>query len=232
VTPYAARGGVPPEMALHGVYFTDHPLRSWRFGVQSTVLFAFPFLGLLVFYYFWSSRTKSAASWILVALACAIGAYPLGSGSIIGQRYWFEGYFAVVVLAAEGLTRLLAAWRPGRRVAVPVAACLAIAQLAMFVPSIYVLGQMSSPRREVKRLADGYRNCDCVVYFAETPPDFYGFHLNINNPDWPTARVFYANDPGPDQRAKWTGILRRSKWVVLRYDIQRQTAVVDGEGSI
>ena len=239
LTPYALADGTNLQLSavvpMIGNWVSQEGVdlaTLWRQAAQSTVLYAFPFLGLLVIYYFWASRPRSPIPWILLALPCTVMLFPMGSGSVIGQRYWFEGYFAIVVLAAGGLTRLLAAWRPGRRTLVPVAIGLAVTQLVMMALAATALDKLSSPRREVKRLAQRYQDCDCVVYFEDTPPDFYAMHLNPNRPDWQSAHVFYAVDPGPDERAKWVGILGKRRWVVLRYDAQRKVAEVDGTGSV
>jgi hypothetical protein len=56
--------------------------------------------------------------------------------------------------------------------------------------------------------------------------------LNLNGPAWPSARVFYARDPGPDDRARWAGVFQKRRWVVLRYDAQRGVAEIGGAGSL
>jgi hypothetical protein len=47
---------------------------------------------------------------------------------------------------------------------------------------------------------------------------------------WPSARVFYAVDPGPNQRASWTMMLGKPKWVVLTYDEQAGIGRVEDVG--
>jgi hypothetical protein len=181
-------------------------------------------------YGFWALRPKSPVPWILLALPCALGLAHLvqfeGSSSVIGERYWFEGYFAIAVLAAEGLRRLLAAWRSGRRPAIAVAIGLAAAQLVVMAAAAARLDAASRPDREVRRLAEAYQGCGCVVYFADNPQVFFGKRLNLNGPAWPSAGVFYAVDPGPDERAMWARILHSRRWVVLTYDAQRSVAKI------
>ncbi len=236
LVPYtlAGRVGFFTEGSVAAPVLVDRTLAMWRWASINTVLYAFPFLGLLVLYELWKSRPKSLAPWILLALPCALVlAYLVEaeySGSIVGQRYWFEGYFAIVVLAAAGLTRLLARWRSGRRTVIPVAIGLAVTQLVLMAAAVTKLDEMSLPRRTVKRVAESYRNCDCVVFMADTLPDFYAMHLNPNTPGWPSARVFYAVDPGPGERAKWAGILRKRRWVLIRYDAERKIAEVAEAG--
>jgi hypothetical protein len=194
-------------------------------------------VALLAIYVLRISRSKSPVPWILLAVPCALVLVHLptadpGTASIIGERYWFEGYFGIVVLAAEGLTRVLASWRPPRQAVIAVVIGLTATQLVMMAAAAAKLDAVSLPRREMRRMAETYRSCNCVVYLADTPEVFYGSHLNLNGPDWPTAGVFYAVDPGPTERAKWAGMLHRRRWVVLKYDAQRSTAVLDGVGSL
>jgi hypothetical protein len=238
LSPYALYRGtaIPMEISVNAPLLARNLASTWRFASQSTILYSFPFLALLAIYTFWASRPTSPAQWILLALPCALVLAHLvqfeGSASIIGERYWFEGYFAIVILAAEGLTRLLTSWRPPRQAVIAVAISLVATQIVMMAAAAAKLDAISLPRREMRRMAETYRSCNCVVYFADTPETFYGSHLNLNSPDWPSAGVFYAVDPGPDERAKWAGMLHRRRWVVLKYDDQRSTAVIDGVGSL
>ncbi len=237
VSPFAlSRGLIPREVVVTVPLLVRNLESVWRSSLQSTILYCFPFLALLAIYKFWASRPKSVVPWILAMLPCALAlAYlvePDGSFSISGERYWFEGYFGIVVLAAEGLTFLLSAWRSERRTVTAVAIGLMATQLAMMAAAATKLDRASLPRREMARLAGTYRNCGCVVYLADTPPAFYGEHMNLNGADWPSAGVFYAVDPGPDERAKWAGILHKGRWVVLKYDAQRSVAEVDGAGAL
>jgi hypothetical protein len=237
LTPYAAFRGVdiPMEVSATGPQLARNLASMWRFSAQSTILYSFPFLALLAIYPLGVRRPRSPVPWILLALPCALVlAYlvQVEAASIIGERYWFEGYFAIVVLAAEGLTCLLAKWHSDRGTVILVAFGLAATQLVMMAAAATKMDALSLPRREMTRLAKTYRSCDCVVYFADTPPVILGSHLNLNGPDWPSARVFYAVDPGPDQRAKWAGILHKPSWVVLRFDSERGVAEIDATGSL
>jgi hypothetical protein len=232
LSPYAVYRGVaiPTEVMATGPQVLRNLELTWRFALQSTVLYSFPFLAPLLIYGFWALRPKSPVPWILLALPCALGLAHLvqfeGSSSVIGERYWFEGYFAIAVLAAEGLRRLLAAWRSGRRPAIAVAIGLAAAQLVVMAAAAARLDAASRPDREVRRLAEAYQGCGCVVYFADNPQVFFGKRLNLNGPAWPSAGVFYAVDPGPDERAMWARILHSRRWVVLTYDAQRSVAKI------
>jgi hypothetical protein len=238
LSPYALQRGatVPMEVIITVPQLIRNLASMWRSALQGTILYSFPFLAVLAVYKFRSSRPKSPAPWILLALPCALVLAHLvqfeGSFSLIGERYWFEGYFAIVVLAADGLTRLLAAWRPDRRAVTAVAIGLTAAQLVMMSAVATKLDAKTLPGRELRRAAETYKYCDCVVYLADTPTVFYGSHLNLNGPDWPSAGVFYAVDPGPDERAKWAGILHKRRWVVVKYDVQRSVAEVAAAGSL
>ena len=49
-------------------------------------------------------------------------------------------------------------------------------------------------------------------------PDFAAEHLNLNDPNWQEAQVFYAIDPGHEQRIALAQTLGRKRWVVVGYD--------------
>jgi hypothetical protein len=238
LSPYALYRGtnIPLEVSVTVPQLARNLSLMWRFASQGTILYSFPFLAVLVIYALWVSKPKSSVPWILLALPCALVCAHLvqfeGSGAPIGERYWFEGYFAIVVLAAEGLRCLLVAWRPDHRTVVALVIGLAATQLGMMAEASTKLDEHNLPFREIARAARTYGNCDCVVYVMDTPPQFYGAHLNLNGPDWPSARVFYALDPGPGERARWTGILHRRRWVVLRYDSRSRVANPSATGSL
>ncbi len=235
LSPYAWWRGkaIPVEIRATSSQIMQNLTSIWRVAAEGTVLYAFPFIFPLAAFGFWKNRGRGAA-WILVVLfAAMVGAHliqPEHSASIIGERYWFEGFFAVAVLAAAGIVRLLAVWRPTKRAGLASLAVVAAAQIVMLAVASYRLDVRSAPPRAVRALAINYATCDCVVFLRDAPPRFHGHHLNLNVPDWPSARVFYAVDPGPDQRATWTMMLGKPKWVVLTYDEQTGIGRVEDVG--
>jgi hypothetical protein len=219
---------VPPETTLNAAVITRNIVTTWRFATQNTWLFSFPFLFPLAAYGFWVERGRFSAAWILAALFCAMVVAHLtlkeSSSSVIGERFWFEAFFGVVVLGVRGLMRLHETWRPARTVAVASLCALIVAQCVMLAASVRKLDVSSTPRREVRAAAETYAHCHCVVFLEDAPP-FYAEHLDLNGPDWASADVFYAIDPGPSERSAWARRFGHKQWVVFTWDAQHRTGV-------
>ncbi len=233
LSPYALQRGVaiPPELRVTPAQLAHNLESMWRFALQQTLLFSFPLIVPLVIYRVWACKLKSATERLLLILPCALIVAHLvqfeSSASIFGERYWSEGYFGIVVLAAGGFTHLLSTWRPERSTVLPALIGLLLGQLVIMAATVMRVEAATEPTREVRRLAERYSNCDCVVFLKDNAPSFHAEHLNLNGPDWPSARVFFAVDPGPDKRAKWAAALHKPRWLVLSYDPEHHIGIVD-----
>jgi hypothetical protein len=60
-----------------------------------------------------------------------------------------------------------------------------------------------------------------VLILQSLSPIFFGEDLNLNGPDWRSAKVFYAIDPGDEQRTVWAQKLGYDKFVVIGFDPSR-----------
>jgi len=160
--------------------------------------------------------------WLLLSLFVVIVLGHLvqteDSGSVLGERYWFEGYFAVAILAAQGITAVATTLESPRRSLIAAGCALLAVQLMVTIAASNIVLQWSAPSIAVARLAGQYRDCGCVVFLKSSLPVFAAQHLNLNGPNWQEAQVFYAVDPGPEQRRAWTQTLGRERWVVVGYD--------------
>lgn len=230
LSPYAFLRGtrVPPEVSASGPQILGNLREMWRFSTQSTLVFSFPLIFVLAGIGFWKNRRSSPMVWVLLSLFVAIALGHLvqteASSSSLGERYWFEGYFAVAILAALGIPAVATALRSPRRALIAAGCALLAVQAATTVVGGRALWRRSAASIAVGHLAAQYRNCHCVVFFKSSPPAFYGLHQNLNGPDWRRANVFYAVDPGPGQRTAWARTLGRERWVVLGYDPTRGVA--------
>lgn len=229
VSPYAlVRGRMTPvEIGATFSVIREMLLTTWRFSVQSTLLFSFPFVFLLAAYGLFTSQTKRAyvlaALFLLIVVAHLVQTEP--SVSVVGERYWSEAYFGVTVLAAAGILRLLEHYKVEPTTKRAMAFVLLAVQVVMTAASAVRLDAMVIPTREVRKLAETYRECDCVVFLKETDP-FFSKHLNLNGADWRTTKAFYAEDPGPQLRQSLAGRLGKQQWIVLGYDPVLSTASV------
>jgi hypothetical protein len=229
LSPYALYKGiaVPNEITASPARILANLLYPWRFSAQSILVYSFPFVFLLAAYGLWSQR-RSWAAWLLAAVfpALVIGylADSAGPSSIIGERYWFEGFFGISVLAGQALVTLVSAWRIRKRVAISAIASLTCAQLALTVATVTVLYSFSEPYATVRTVAERYKDCHCAVFIGDTPPGFYSRNMDMNSANWQRAGVFYFNDPGPEHRQLWANRYGWHNWVVVDYDPQTRSA--------
>ena len=169
---------------------------SWnmRFSAQSTLVYTFPFLFVLAAYGFWKARREGPEVWILAALfpVFVLGhlVQPQGSGSFIGERYWFEAFFAAVILGARGGVLLMRSRKPDRHTALAAVSVLTAVQIVLTASAIQAMACRSRPYREVRAAAEVYRDSRRVV-FLHRGGGFEPTHLNLNRADWRAAPAFY-----------------------------------------
>jgi len=189
LSPYAfARGvGVPVEIAASLPQALRNMKEMWRFSVQSTLLFSFPLVFVLAGVGFWKNRKSSPMVWLLLSLFVVIVLGHLvqteDSGSILGERYWFEAYFAVAILAAQGIAAVAAALESPRRSLIAAGCAQLAVQLMVTIAGSSLVLQWSAPYIAVARPAGQYRDCRCVVFLKSSLPIFAAQHLNLNGPN-------------------------------------------------
>ena len=219
---------VPIEVSASVPQMFRNMKDMWRTSAHSTLLYFFPLGFLLAGIGFWKNRRSFPLVWPLASLLVALVLGHLvqtePSGSSVGERYWYEAYFGVAILAALGIAAVASALQSSRRALVAAGCALLAVQVTMTIVGGRALWQRSAPAYAMGHLAAQYRDCHCVVFLGSSPPVFYGKHLNLNGPDWAHANVFYAVDPGPGQRMAWARTLGRERWVVLGYDPSRGVA--------
>jgi hypothetical protein len=207
-------------------------IEARRYSIQSTLLYTFPFVFLLAGYGYWIHRHSSAGrilAAIFPTIVLAHFTWIYTGTPIVGERFFYEGYFSVVVLAACGLQALVARWGTPKAAVLKAAAALAVLQIGMTAVGGNEMVKHYKPYLEVERAAAAEQNCHCAVFLKSTE-DIYifdGSYLNMNTPAWKSAHVFYLNDPGPEGRAYWASRFGWHDWVVISYDAQSQKAVVE-----
>ena len=221
LSPYALYRGLSVPVEVSGDWSTvlRNISRNMRFSAQSTAVYTFPFVFLLAAYGFWRARKSGPEVWILAALFPAFVVahlvQPHGSGSFIGERYWFEAFFAVAILGARGAVLLMQVRMPDRRAAVAAVAVLTGLQIVLSVTAVRAMDERSRPYREVRAAAERYGETKCVV-FLHRSEGLEPTHLNLNRPDWRAGAAFYLVDPGDDaQRADWARRMGRARWAVV-----------------
>jgi len=202
-------------------------LQKLRMSAQSTLAWSFPLAFVLAAWGCWLRRALTATRILAVvypALVLGHLVQPEWSAWVIGERYWFEGYFAVAILAAQGMASLDARWQPSVRLRLTVAVLLTAWGAGTCVAAVNYLEFVSRHRRIVAEAVERFRDRPCVVFLADTPPVFYGEHLNLNDGDWRSAPAVVLRDPGAQDRPLWAGLFGRDEWVVITYDPGRQRA--------
>lgn len=203
-----------------------------RWSIQSTMMYGFPFLLPLAVYPLVTDRERRFSAWVLTTLfgsvAAGYTATKLVSGTYFGERYYYEMYFALCLLAARGLL-LLAECRPRRviRVATPaLVICAAAYGFHAFLYSERAL-EIFAPYAAIRDASRNITEGNSVVYL----PFELGRDINLNAPEWTDAPHVYLEDPGESLRAPVAEVLGRRAWYVVSYDSVSRKASVARHGS-
>jgi 4-amino-4-deoxy-L-arabinose transferase-like glycosyltransferase len=231
VSPYAeaAGGDAPPELSLGPATLLRGMMRHGPFMLLETLLGAFPFLHLLAGYAVVQEKNHRREVWFLAALYLGLVlsylAHPEGYAVFFGERFHFEAFFALALLAARGTQLLIEHWRIRRKAvsfALLVLGGLQIGQLAFAVQVVSMRGE---PYRKV-RAAVTNSNFSGLVFLRDSP-GFVAKHFNLNDADWRHAARVYLVDAEADHRADWACRYGFSRWWVVGYDHHAHAAVVE-----
>jgi hypothetical protein len=230
VSPYAMAAGanMPPELSFR-------PGRIWQ-GIrqyapqtaEESLIGAFPFLYLLAAYAVIREKKRRREVWILaavyLALVLAYLAHPEGSGVLFGERFHFEGFFALLLIAGRGSQLLFERWRSPRRAMIWTLILLAALQITQQSAAIAVVVQRIEPYRKV-RDAIMASNLTGLVFLHEGP-SFVAKHFNLNDPDWRHASRIYLIDAEPQLRDEWARRYGFTSWTVVTYDPKLKRAAL------
>jgi hypothetical protein len=231
VSPYAeaAGGDTPPELSLNPVVIVRGMLQYGPFMLLETLLGAFPFLHLLAGYAVIREKRCRNEVWILaalyVALILAYLAHPNGYAVFFGERFHFEGFFALVLLAARGTQLLIENWQIQRRgfvFALLLLCCLQVVRLGF---AAEVVSRQGEPYRKVRAAVaapDVYG-----LVFLQDSPGFVAKHFNLNDADWRHASRIYLVDADAEHRAEWACRFGFSNWTVASYDKRAHSASLE-----
>lgn len=230
-TTYALYAGsqYPPEITfrLGQDWIRWFLLRSYRWTLQGTAIYSYPFLFLLAAYGVLRAPQRRRGVYLLAALfgALLVGRiFPPGSsGSLFGERLYFETFFALAILAAVGWKAFRRRWALGPK---------AVRLLAGFVVATQVFHYVYFVERGRVAFLGYYRvqnalnnlNLSQAVVFLKSGEGFTAMDFNQNDADWRRARIFYMPDPGSARRRTVACVLGRPRWAVLSYDDQARSA--------
>ncbi len=222
ISPYAMYPGsnLPPELTLNpGRVWEGFRQYAWYTTVETLIGF-FPFAHLLAGYALWRESRRRKEVWILaslyVALVLAYLAHPDGSGVFLGERFHFEAFFALVLLAARGL-QLLVERRPAPRWAlVWIMLLFVIMQIGQQAATARVIAKRTEPYRKVRETiaASGISG----LVFLHDAKGFTARYFNLNDADWRHASRIYLLDAEPGHRAEWACRYGSPAYTVVTYD--------------
>jgi hypothetical protein len=185
--------------------------------IADTLSVAFPFIFLLAAYGLWRGR-RDQRLWLLAALMVSLVAghvvQMFDSDSPIGERYYFEAYFAVAVLAGAGWARLIqdCRWSVWSSRALGIALCLVAAGQTAVCTAWET--HLRWPPRQITKASD-HPPFQRGVVFLIAGDRFLPQDCNVNRPN---GEVLYLVDAGVPDRKELAERLGYKNWATLRYD--------------
>jgi hypothetical protein len=196
-----------------------------RWSVQGTMFYAFPFVLPLAAYALWRDTERRPAGLRLAAFFLAPAAgyslTKLVSGTYYGERYYYEAYFTLCLLAARGLLLLWDTW--GRAAPAILAPAAALCLLVYGVHATVYAREASAafdPHAAVLAASRQVTEPGRVVFL----PVNLGRDTNGNAAHWQEAPAIYLEDPGDRLRAPVARMLGRRIWYVMSYDTATRKA--------
>jgi hypothetical protein len=229
-----ARGlSIPLEVTPSLALLNKDILNLKRWSLEATAVNSFPFLFLLgIWCVTKESRQRIEVAVLGLLYVVVVVGYLVQrerSTCAYGERYYFEVFFAVCVLAARGITLL--SRRPGwtaKSCSHVVLALLAVqvCVFAVLTPRMLSLTSYSARVYEAFRRVTSPK----TVFFLEDATGIDDVDragkFNPNVADWPAAPAVYLPDPGPQLRDAETRQLGRSRWVLFRDGAPQESNVV------
>lgn len=233
-SPYALAAGAqaPPELSFHPARIWQGIAQYGRQTFEESLIGIFPFAYLLAGYAVFTEQENRWKTWVLAAiylsLVIAYLAHPEGSGNFFGERFHFEGIFAVFLLAARGAALLFERWRLSRAATALVLGLLAVLQLNQQAATAITVSRQGEPYRKIRAATAQVPN---GIVFLHDSPGFVAKHFNLNQADWRHAPHIFLVDADPDARNEWTCRYEASTWTVADYDPKTHSAVLDTESA-
>jgi hypothetical protein len=227
LSPYALSRGLsaPREISLNPRLISRNLAFLTRWSLQNTLVYTFPFLFLLSAYAAvreW--RTAPGLRLLALFFPALVVAHLVQtetSASFLGERYYFEGFFGIPILAARGFTLLGDRWGASKPAVAGLLVGLALVQVGDVTLAGLLIKRQSALYGEAATLAQQLPDRPCVVFLAGQDNDTSRFipkHFNRNSADWEKAGQVFLVDPGVDQRPMWTSRLGRREWVAIGSD--------------
>ncbi|MGO9166992.1 MAG: hypothetical protein ACLP56_08965 [Candidatus Sulfotelmatobacter sp.] len=223
VSPYAMFAGasLPPELSFNlGKIWQG--IRQYALQTtEQSLIGTFAFAHLLAGYALLHETKRRKEIWILasvyLALVLAYLAHPADSGGLpFGERFHFEAFFALLLLAARGLQLLIERWQTPRWALVWAMLLFVMLQVSQQAATVNVIARRGEPYRRVREAIAASGVSGLVL--LQDGPGFVAKHFNLNDGDWRHAGRIYLLDAEPDRRAQWACLYGFPAYTVVTYD--------------
>lgn len=211
----------------HFQEFTFNPLRIlpelhiWRWALAETARVMFPFLFLLAAFACWKQENNKRylvyLSLLFPLLVLSYLAEQLPSGSFDGERYYYEGFCLLAIVAARGFDLLVKNWGVESR-SVNVALFVLI---AIQVPTIiFTAKDIQQALRLYKQAYQLSISAPTkpLVFLSSYPSHFASKQINWNAANWQQAQVVFLNDPGSARRDSVACRFGRPSYRLVQFD--------------
>ncbi|HEX9111070.1 MAG TPA: glycosyltransferase family 39 protein, partial [Terriglobales bacterium] len=231
LSPYALylKGEAIQELRPTAMSVVRHVLTNTPVSLGRIVLYSFPFMMVLPIYAVIHERSRRDILLFCIGLSLIVG-YTFtnvsSSDSFIGERYYFDVYFAIGILSAVGWGRLRRKLKPSTAAVRALVLGLGCLTFYYYMYAAHAVVQFRRGYYSVYRAAQKTTEGRVLVFMAASKY-FNPHNFNPNPGDWEDARVLFVVDPGEEGRASAARILNRQLWLVMSYDANEGRAVVE-----
>ncbi len=233
LSPYALWKGQRgiPDLTFNVSVVAHNAATVWRWAITDTVRVTFPFLFLFVAFACWKDRERRAhliylALFFPVLIAAhMLASWPEGSGSFDGERYYFEGFCAIAIVAARGFELFVSTWRVRPASVFAGLAVLLGLQFAFLILTVKDIETVLRPYREAHEVAISPPPVPLKFLSGNFPRFFQAKTVNWNEANWRNAGTLYLIDPGPARREQVACRFGRYFYRVVEYDARTKKFV-------
>jgi hypothetical protein len=234
ISPYAYSRGLSKvqELTLSPSLIAHNVASVWRWSITDTLCFTFPFLFPAAVY---ACKVERRFRRELITLALLfpflMAAYLFqseSSSSFDGERYYYEGFAALCIVAARGALLLISRWRVRRQAARKGLLALSAIQVLFIAVMVRDVEARLTPWRMAYRASVAAPR-PALVFLGGSQAAFASKHANWNEARWQNERTIFLNDPGVARRDAVACRFQRRSYRVVTWDVAaRRVFTSDG----
>lgn len=231
LSPYAYQRGVAKvqELTLDPFVIAYNLWHTWRWALTATVLNTFPFVFVAAGYACWKEREyRRELLFLALLFPMLVTAHAFqteGSSSFGGERYYYEGYAALCVVAARGFWLVMSDWRI-RNTAGILALMVFGAIQAVFIVSLIRNAESRVFPRKLAYRASVAKPTPKLV-FLRADGSFMPKDWNWNDANWKSSPTVFLIDPGIARRDAVACLFGDSAYRVVSYEEKREQALAN-----